>query len=294
MLTADKSTFKTQLKHTNVKDLINDKLALNDIINYEVQGGAKQLLKKVVAELDRAIISHGKENPGFAKNYIGANKKFSEHAKTFRNKNVDQILRSQNPEQLMHRMNSISGIRSIDKILNKSQEGKELFENLKRQKLDNVIGNNLVDSTTKQLKLGTFSKLLEKGSNRDVIKEILDPQAFKRLERLQKNAGRLADSIQKFYNASKSASTAVDSAIIVKGMSDFASILSGNPWPLIKTGSGVLFSRKMTNLLADSEFLKLVEDAVLTSQKGTDKQIIDAFEKLRPYFVESIDKFNEH
>ena len=38
------------LMYARVKDLMNNKIALNDIINYEVQGGAKQLLKGIVSE----------------------------------------------------------------------------------------------------------------------------------------------------------------------------------------------------------------------------------------------------
>jgi len=272
----------------NVKDLINNKIALQDIINYEVQGGTKQLLKGVVADLDRAIIQHGKNNPTFAKNYIQANKKFADHAKTFRNKNIEQILFAQDPEKVINKMNSIQGIRDVGKILSKTPEGKKLFDDLKRLKLDKVIGDNLIDSTTKQAKLGTFSKLLEKGKNRDLIKEILDPVSFKRLEKLQKNSGKLADAVQKFYNASQSGVVAVDAAIIAKGMSTIANLLQGNPWPMMKIGGGFIFAKKIGKLLADPEFLKLTEEAILASQKGTEKQLIDSFSKLGPFILKAL------
>lgn len=276
------------LLFANVKDLMNNKIALNDIINYEVQGGAKQLLKEVVAELDRAIISHGKENPTFAKNYVNANKKFSEHAKTFRNKDVNMILRTQDPEQILTRMNSVNGIRNLGKVLSKTPDGREIFDRLKRMKLDDAIGNNLVDSTTQQVKLGTFSKLLQKGKNREIIRELLKPEAFKRLERLQKNAGRLAEAADKFYNTSKSGAVAADAAVIAKGMSDIAHLLHGNPWPIVKTTGGVLVARKLSQLLADSEFLKLAEDAILASEKGSKEDLIMAFTKLRPYVLQAL------
>ncbi len=276
------------LIYGNVKDLMNNKIALNDIIDYEVQGGAKQLLKGIVSELDRTIISHGKENPTFAKNYVMANKKFADHAKTFRNKDINLLLRTQDPSQIMGRMNSLNGIRNLNKILSKTQEGRELFKDLTRLKLDEVIGNNLVDSTTQQVKLGTFSKLLQKGKNREIIKEILSVDAFKRLEKLQKNAGRLADAADKFYNASKSGVVAADAAVIAKGMSDIAHLLYGNPWPLMKTSGGILGARKLSQLLSDSEFLKLTEEAILVAEKGNNKEMINAFEKLRPYVLQAI------
>lgn len=280
------------LLYGKVKDLINNKIAINDIINYEVQGGAKQLLKGIVSEIDRAIISHGKENPKFSKNFVEANKRFSQHAKTFRNKVADQMLRAEDPSQIINKMNSVQGIRSIEKMLSKNPAGSEIFDSLKRLKLDKVIGDNLINSTSQQAKLGTFSKLLEKGKNKEIIKEVLGSQSFKRLERLQKNAGRLADAADKFYNASKSGVVAADAAILAKGLGDIAAILAGNPWPLLKTATGILGSRKLSNLLADPTFLKLVEDVILSSEKGGQKELFESIELLRPYLSLYIDQSN--
>ena len=278
--------------YAKVKDLINNKIALNDIINYEVQGGTKQLLKGIVGDLDRAIISHGKENPTFAKNYINANKRFSEHAKTFRNRYVEDLLKDKDPAQLINKMDTVFGIRKMGRVLDKSIGGKEIFNNLKRLKLDEIVGKNLVDSSTKQVKLGTFSKLLEKSKNKQVVKELLGAEAFKRLEKLQKNAGRLAEAADKFYNASKSGAVAADAAVLAKGMSDIAHLLMGNPWPIIKTGTGLVGARQLSNLLADPTFLKLTEEAILASEKGTQKELINAFERLRPYILQANQQLN--
>ncbi len=193
-----------------VQDLMNNKLGIQDVINYEIQGGAKQLLKNVVAELNRAIISHGRSNPTFAKNYIKANRSFSEHDKTFRNPKIDALLRDSDPDKILSDMGTVFGTRKLQKALSSSPEGRELFNSLKRLKFDQLIGNNLVDSTTQQVKLGTFFKLLEKGKNRQLVKELLGSTGLKRLEKLQKNAGRLADAAQKFYNASQSGVVATD------------------------------------------------------------------------------------
>lgn len=271
----------------DVKDLMNNKIALNDIINYEVQGGTKQLLKEVVGELDRAIISHGKDNPTFARNYITANKRFSEHAKTFRNKNVNNLMNAVDPATIMNKMNSVQGIRDIEKSLKTIPEGSKIFSDLKRKKLDDIIGNHLVDSTTQQVKLGTFSKLLEKGKNRELIKEILTPKEFIRLERLQKNAGRLAEAANKFYNTSQSGATAIDAAVLATAIKDLSNMLYGNPWPLMKTAGGITGARKISNLIADPEFLKLTEEAILNSQNNNLPALIQTFEKMKPFILKS-------
>lgn len=274
------------LKFSDVKNLMNNKLGIEDIINYEVVGGAKQLLKGIVSELDRAIISHGKDNPTFAKNYVMANKQFSKHAKTFRNKEVSQMLKEGDPSKILNRMNSIHGIRQLDNIMSKSPEGKKIFNDLKRMKLDKTVGDHMVDNTTQQVKLGTFSNLLEKGKNKELIKEILGPKEFKRLELIQKNAGKLAESANRFFNASKSGVVAADAAVLAKTMSDLAALFMGSPWPLAKTVGTVFTVKKFSQLISDPEFLKLVE-GVIKNSGNTDKVLFSSIEKLKPYLIAS-------
>ncbi len=259
------------LLYAKVKDLMNNKIALNDIINYEVQGGTKQLLKGIVGELDRAIISHGKENPKFAKNYIKANKKFSQHAKQFRNKRVANLLSDNDPAQLMNRMNTVQGVKDLEGILGKTGIGTSVMDSLKRFKLDQMVGNNMVDSTTNQIKFGTFSKLLEKGKNRDIAKQILPKSAFKRLERLQKNSGRLAETANKFFNSSKSGVTLEDAGVVAKAISDIGNLLAGNPWPLARTVGGIASARYLTKLMGDLSFLRLVEEMLIASEQNNTK-----------------------
>jgi hypothetical protein len=293
MLKEDLFTPQGKLKMASVKDLMNNKIAIGDIINYEVQGGAKQLLKNIVNELDRAIISHGMENPTFVKNYILANKKFSNQAKTFRNKNIDKLFRGEDPAEIMNKMKNVQAIRDMKRVLSKTPVGDEIFNRLKRTKLDQMIGDNLIDSTSQQAQLGTFSKLLEKSNNRDIIKEILTPDNFKRLERLQKNAGRLAEANQKFYNASKSGANVVDAALITAGVNSIVNLLQGNPWPIVKFAAGVFSIRQLSSLLADAEFLKLAEEAILTSEKGNKNELINIFEMMRPYILQATQKTEE-
>lgn len=279
--------------YAKVKDLMNDKIALNDIINYEVQGGSKQLLKGIVSELDRAIISHGKNDTAFAKNYITANKRFSNHAKTFRNKRVKEFFGEGDPAQILNKMNTVQGIRDLENILKGSATGEETMKSLRRFKLDRMIGDNLVDSTTQQLKLGTFSKLLEKGKNRDIARELLPRETFKKLTNLQKNAGRLAESAQKFLNTSKSGITIEDAGIVSKALWDIGNLISGNPWPFIRTAGGLGAARYVTKLMADPEFLKLVEEFVLAAEKNNSDKMNKIAQGMLPLIQVALQQSNK-
>ena len=275
---------KGQLKNAKVKDLMNNKTALNEIINYEVQGGQKKLLGNLVSELDEAIKTYGHKDKEFLKNYATANKEFAEHAKTFRNNNINKILMSEDPQVLMNKMNSVQGIKDIERALGKSPVGKKTFGQLKRFKLDQMIGDKMVDNASQQLKTGTFSNLLKNPKDFQIAKEILGEQAVKQIVKLQKVVGHIHESAYKFFNASKTASTAVDSALIFKGMNDLANALSGNPWPLLKTSSAIFGARYVSNLMADTKFLKYVEEAVLSSNRND----ISGLLKLGPKLEESI------
>tara|TARA_R110000868_G_scaffold121883_3_gene323336 strand:- start:4618 stop:6720 length:2103 start_codon:yes stop_codon:yes gene_type:complete len=268
-------------KLARVEDLINNKIALNEVINYEVQGGAKQLLKNIVKEVDKSILRYGKEDPRFARNYINANKKFSEHAKTFRNKRVNQILTAQDPTNLMNKMNTVQGIKDLESALSKSSEGKKLFEDLKRFKLEELFGKSLEDSLTKQVKLGTFSNISSKGKNRELIRSMMSPASANRLERLEKLTGRVADTVQKFYNASKTASAGADLAVMGKAFTDFMHLVGGNPWPLAKTAGTVLTVRSFAKLISDPKFLSMVEDAILAAEKNDLPKLLELMERLR-------------
>jgi len=277
------------IKSAAINELINNKIALNDVISYEVQGGAKQLLKRVVKELDKTITAHGKENPSFAKNWKRANAKFAKHAELFRGKTIANALKTQDSTQVFNKMNTANGIHEIRKALSSTPEGRQLFNQLARFKLEEQIGNNLVDSTSKQLKLGTFSKLLEKGNRKEVVKALLGESKLRQLERLQRVSGRLADSAQKFLNTSRSGVHAKDLAAAGKIMYDVANLVSGNPWPLMKTGGVLLGARQMAKLMADPEFLRLVEDVLLEQKSGSQASFINAGRRLAQK-VRSIEK----
>lgn len=255
-----------KMKAARVEDLINDKIALNDLIDYEVQGGAKQLLKGLVGELDKSIRQYGRQNPQFEKDWVNANAQFAKHAATYRNKDIAAILKGERPENLMNRMNSPQGIKRVEKALSKTDEGKHLFNALKRSKLEQIVLNNMIDGATNQIKLGKFSNILEKGKNREIVQSLLGAENFGRLERLQKSTGMLAESAQKFFNASKSGSTAIDAAIGAKVLFDFGNLLMGNPWPIVKTGGGIAITRMLANYITDPVFLKNVEEGILAGK----------------------------
>ncbi len=282
-LKSDVLTPEGGIKSASIKSLINNKIALNDIIDYETQGGAKKLLKNIVKELDDAISSHGKVDPKFAKEWKAANEKFSSHAKLFRGKELSSALRTQDPNLLFNRMNSAHGVDQIRKALNVSPEGRQLFDQLAAYKLQDMIGKNLIDSTTKQANFGTFSRLLEKGNNKDVVRAILGKESLQKLEKLSKASGTLAESAQKYLNASRSGYQVTDVAALSTIATSLGMALMGNPWPALSSIGALKASQIAAKVMADPKFLQLVEDFILEGEKGSTQSLIKAGNALGAY-----------
>lgn len=273
------------LKPVPVSNLLNNKINLGDIIDYDVQGGAKQLLKGIVKDIDNALLKYGSQDREFLKKYVTSNKRFAKHAKTYRNDQISKLLKNQDPSTLMNQMNSVEGVRNIKNALGESIQGKNLFNDLKRAKFEDVVMKNMVDGATEQLKMGKFSNILEKGKNREVIRELLGEGNFHRLERLQNATGKLAESAQKYFNASKSGTTAIDAALVTKALFDMASMMSGNPWPFMKTAGTFYGARRLAKLITDPVFLKTVEDGLLAGERGNTKALKEYFNYLGNSFL---------
>lgn len=269
-----------RLKTARVNSLMNNKFAINDIVDYEVQGGAKQLLKGINKEIDRTIQQYGRQSPEFLQKWMAANSRFAKHAQTFRNKHINDILRGQDPTTIMNKMNTVEGIKRIKRALGTTPEGERLFNDIKRAKFDEVVFKNMVDGATEQLKIGKFSNILEKGKNREVVRELLGNDSFHRLERLQNASGKLAESAQKYFNASKSGTTAIDAALITKALFDIGSLIGGNPWPIMRTAGFAVGARAAASLITDPVFLKAVEDGMLAGAKGDVKSLKSHFNYL--------------
>jgi hypothetical protein len=276
----DVTTVDGLSKGASINSLINNKIALHDAIKYEVEGGTKKLLGQVAKQIDDALIAHGKENPEFAMYLKQADKKFAKHAELFRGQTLGKSYFLQDPEKVFAKMNTPHGVREIKNALSHSPEGRETFKEIARYKIEDMLGKNLIDSTTEQLQLGKFSKLLEKGQSKNVVKELIGEEGLQRIQRLQKSTGRLANTAQKFFNASKSGYQVTSVALVGKVLHDIGWLLSGNPWPLAKTAGLAVSAKQASKLMSDPEFLKLVEESMFVSERGTQSQLMNMGKKL--------------
>lgn len=191
-------------------------------------------------------------------------------------KKLYEFLKGKSTDQIMKMMDSIEGIRKLKKVLDLTPEGKELFKDLARYKFEEMLGSKMTNNMTEQVKLGTFSTLLKSAENKAIAHELLGNENYNRLILLQKNSGRLAETANKFLNASQSASSAADIGLISAGVTGLVLANPSIAGPAIAAVGGM---RVFSNLLADTEYLKLLEQAILTNDN---KKLLKIMQQMRP------------
>jgi len=176
-------------------------------------------------------------------------------------KKTYEHLSKKSPEQIMKQMDTIKGIQKLKRVLNLTPEGKDLFKKLKRFKLAEIIDNKMIDSLNGNIKLGTFTNLLNNKKTREIVKELVGKEAYDKIRLLQKNSKSLMQSANKFMNASQSATSLIDMGLIGAATTG---VLSGNFALAVPAIAKIGGSYVLANLLADPVFLKELEKAVLT------------------------------
>lgn len=188
------------------------------------------------------------------------------------------------PDQIMAQMNTVQGIRKLKEVLNTTPDGKELFKELSRYKLADIIDSKMTDAVTQDVKLKTFGGLLAPAETRAVVKELVGEQAFQKLQLLQRNAGTLGVTAQKFFNASGSGVAVIDAAMMGSAMT---ALYSGNPFAMAAAIASIGGSYGMAKLLADPIYLNYLERAIKTNNP---RKFMTLLEKMQPIVEKAIQK----
>lgn len=197
-----------------------------------------------------------------------------------------EFLKKKSSEEIMKMFDTLDGIKKLKNVLNLTEEGKQLYKDLSRYKLSEMIDKNMKNSMTEQVKLGTFSNLLKTSKNKAIIKELLGPENYNRLIRLQKVSGKLAESANKFFNASQSGTTLTDVSLVSTAV---LGVFTGNPYLALPAIGKIGGMRVIANLMADKEFLKILEEIVMSPKSlKTPIQIEESLRKMQPYVQQAM------
>lgn len=256
-----------------VQELIDAKQDLNQIIKYDIKGGADKLLTPFFAVTKNGILEYGKQyNPKFLSRFQGAESAFKKNAEIFRkNPMMRQLVKGERPEQIFGKMNSVKGIRELGKVFNRSPEGKQAFDAIKKYKLEELIGSKLVNKNGK-ISWGNASGMFKNAKNRELLLELVGPQGYKNIKDIARVSQGVEEGLRKFLNNSQSASTAMDVALLVSApVKAIAHLFSGNIVGAAKN-TGFLFSPYLlAQLIANPEFVNAIK-ATARAGKGSSSQ----------------------
>lgn len=181
-------------------------------------------------------------------------------------KKMYDYLSKKSPDQIMKMFDTVEGIRKMRSVLNTTEEGKELYKQLSRFKLAEIIDNKMKDSVTQQIKLGTFSNLLKTTKNKAIVKELVGAENYARLVQLQKNAGQLAKSAERFFNASQSGTSMIDMGLLGGATTG---LLTGNIFLALPAFAKIGGSYALAKVLSDRKFLQELQKVIMSKDVKT-------------------------
>lgn len=251
----------------SVEQVIEAKKDLNQVIKYEVKGGVDKMLEPLAGVLRQSLQSYGKTNPSFLFRFNEAERLFEENSKTFRkNPMIRSLAKGEAPEQIINKMGTVKGIRDLGKVLNRTPEGKESFDALKKYRLENLIGSKLLNKEGK-ISWGNASGMLKNPKIRDQVIELVGPKNYGNLKDIVKVAQGVEEGLRKFLNTSGTATAHFDMALLVQvPLKAMSQLFSGRPIAAVKTMSWLIAPRILSNLMSNPKFIDSVKKAAHASK----------------------------
>ncbi len=111
-------------------------------------------------------------------------------------RNIANQMPSKNftPEQIMKKFDSVSGIREIDELLSKSNQGRQLMEQARKWKVKDIMYGGKRSRPT----FADMHKTLDKQKNADLVRELIGEKDFNRLDgtinKIVETQNKLADA----------------------------------------------------------------------------------------------------
>lgn len=117
------------------------------------------------------------------------------------------LTKEQAPTEALNYMTSASKIDEMAKIIGDSTEGRQIFADLKRTKLNQILDSKVLDNAT-GFSFDKLSTIFGEGKKeRDLIKKLAGEEAYNVLDKLAKVADRVKSSNKDFLNSSGSGDT---------------------------------------------------------------------------------------
>lgn len=148
---------------------------------------------------------------------------------------AQSLMKGEVPKEAFQYMDSPQRVKQLSHIMGESEQAKEVMQSLKRAKLNEIIYEKAIDGQSAliteggHIKYGALASNLIKSHNVELIKELLDPEAFQQLQRLAKISKGFYESGREIgTNTSVTAIASSDIGKFNKGLDSVITALSAS------------------------------------------------------------------
>lgn len=285
---------KLKGENVTIEQLLATERSLNDILQYEVQGGSKKLLHHIKNQVTSKLDNYGKIDKTFGALHKRAKGLFAEHADTYRNDLIESILFGEKPELILSKMDSIGEIEKIRKSLSITKQGKETFDALKRFKLEEYIGKKVIDVGSGEVKYKSASTIFADPTKAPLIEELVGKQNYNQIKKLQKVSEGINKGFVEFANPSGTAHTTYAITAPMAALGSMFTGISTGSLPFVVAGVGQVVAPKvMSKLLTNDKFLKYASEASLAGNAKKKKAYIRAFTGMMHEFQNAVKEMED-
>ncbi len=226
-----------------VKRLVGSKVSINEIIDWDpkIIGAARDRLKKIQYSYKQDLAEYGQSNPkwyeafnkaeNFYGHYLGDNALGSNTLK--------KVLTDKNPEKIIPNLRDISDFRNIRQSLGHSAEGREFFDSIRREKLNDLLTGKVIDPKSGNVSYLPFSKVIENPSTRQLVKYLAGSN-YKDIIQFKKYAEAIYRKNQRNPNPSGTASTKTILSTLIGALGGGGAVLNGLPG--VAEGLGIAYA----------------------------------------------------
>lgn len=250
---------------TDVETLVNTKIDLGDIADFETVGGVKKYLTGLRGAVNKDIETAGKVNPDFGQSYTQANENARSTITNLRNDLITSVVQAKKPELVLAKLQQPSDITKLELAAGNSQKMQRVVQSLKRAKLEELLVDNVITNATENresIKFGTMAnKLSPRDKNAEMIRRLAGESNYKKLEQLHTYASAMAGS-KNFYNMSKSGNVVQDTALMTSAISGIITgVVSLNPGLVIGSTAALSTPYATAKIITNDNIMNLLNKA---------------------------------
>lgn len=268
-----------------IKMLSGTKRSLNDTINWDVNaGGVKNNLKKIQGSIKEDLADYGKQNKEWYKAYTDADSYYGKYLgdEALASDTVKKIFSQEDPERILLGLKDVSDFKKIENSLGSTQEGKQFFNSLKREKLENMILGKTIDPKTNEVSYSSFAKLIEDPKNSTLIKYLAGDFSYSKLKDLSKYAQAMVKRQRRNPNPSGTAYTNTMLGVVTGAMMGGGGIFS----TITNAGKVVAIGGALSRVVTSKKLLNYAVNAAKAQANGDSQSALKWGSKLDKSFAE--------